>query len=161
VVAGRRLHASLASALDIQLNTYQATSETLIVSRVKQCDMLRLILPNNTAQALHIVPFPSEAGEGDTARMDRVLREQIYNSWWNGYLLGYPVRFIDSYLRSFHTTLSAEAIQQEVERAKEAVRVYFEQHSHLQRGQIRLGGDEDLLSEGRGGGLMRYFASHV
>ena len=125
--------------------------------------MLHLLRPNQTAQALHIVPFPSEAGEGEgnAVKMNIILREQIYNSWWNGYLLGYPVRFVDSYLRSFHTKLSAEGIGQEIQRAQRDVEKYFQQHRHdlpLQRGEIGLGGDVDLLAEKE---VLLYFAKSV
>lgn len=149
LVAGTRLLPALSAALGVQLNTYQQSSplETLIFYRTKQRPMLDLILPNNTAQALHIVPFPSEAGENDAAKMDAVLREQIYNSWWNGYLLGYPARFIDSYLKSFHTNLGAGSIQQEILRAERDVRAHFEKHPLLQRGEIGLGSDSDLLAD--------------
>jgi len=37
-----------------------------------------------------------------------VLRDhklQIYYAWWNGYILGYPEHFIDSYCLSFHNDL--------------------------------------------------------
>lgn len=147
ILAGRLLLDPLASAIDVQYNTYQVTSETVIFYRTKQRPMLDLILPNNTAQALHIVPFPSEAGEGDAAKMDAVLREQIYNSWWNGYLLGYPTRFIDSYLTSFHTKLSAGAIQEEVQRAQRDVRSHFQKHPHLQQSEIKYGSDVNLLTD--------------
>jgi hypothetical protein len=118
--------------------------------------MLDLILPNNTAQALHIVPFPSEAGEGDNAKMDRVLREQIYNSWWNGYLLGYPIRFINSYLTGFHTKLGPGAIQEEMQRAQSDVGEHFAKNPQLKQSEIKYGSDVNLLSDNA---IMTYFAN--
>ena len=107
----------------------EVTSETIIFYRTKQRPMLDLILPNNTAQALHIAPFPSEAGAGDSTKMDKVQREQIYNSWWNGSLLGYPIRFINS---------------------------YFAKNPQLKQSEIKYGSDVNLLSDNA---IMTYFAN--
>ena len=138
---------SLSSEVDVQYNTYQITSETAIIYRTKERDFLNLLVPNNTAQALHIVPFPSEARDDDAAKMDEILREQIYNSYWNGFLLGYPVRFVESYLRSFHTNLSQEGIAQEMHRAQRDVQRYFDSHKQLRRKEIGYGNDLDLLKD--------------
>lgn len=90
--------------------------------------------------------------------MDTVLREQIYNSWWNGFLLGYPERFIDSYLRSFHTKLSQGSIVEEMSRAEMDVREHFRENPRLKRDEIGLGGDEDLLDNEE---MLDYFAGQV
>lgn len=155
IVLGRSMFPLLADEVDMQFNTYQVQSETLIIYRTKHRNLLHLLLPNNTAQALHIVPFPAEAPEGDNKRMDKILREQIYNSYWNGYLLGYPVRFIESYLRTFHTKLSQEGIIQEIRRAQNDVSAYFGKNKNLQRQEIRIGNDIDLLQESYG--LLSHF----
>ena len=52
------------------------------------------------AQALHPLPYPDDK----TPYPD--WQEQIYNAWWNGYILGYPERFIDSYCETFHNGLT-------------------------------------------------------
>ena len=146
MVSGRSIYESLSTAIDVQINTYQVTSETAIFYRSSRKQLLDLIVPNGTAQALHIVPFPSEAGE-DPHRMDVVLRAQIYNSYWNGYLLGYPVRFIESYLLTFHTSLQQHAIVEEMRRAERDVSLYFKEHKELQRVEIKYGLDVDLLND--------------
>jgi hypothetical protein len=64
------------------------------------------------SQALHPLPYPGE----ENPRAD--WENQIYNAWWNGYVLGYPERFIDSYCEEFHNDLSQKEKLIQIKRAK-------------------------------------------
>ena len=55
------------------------------------------------AQALHPLPYPDDKDPYPD------WQEQIYNAWWNGYIIGYPERFIDSYCETFHNGLTVGA----------------------------------------------------
>ena len=70
------------------------------------------LLPRFTAQALHPMPFP------DSKTLDKDYTEQIYNAAWNGLLLGYPSRFVQSYCEDFHNDLSKSMKKNIYSRAK-------------------------------------------
>lgn len=54
------------------------------------------------------MPFPDTSSV--PGALYRSHEEQIYNAAWNGFVLGYPAYFIQSYVRSFHdNSLSEEA----------------------------------------------------
>jgi hypothetical protein len=122
------------------------SDETVVIYRLNRSYLVDQLLPRNTSQALHIVPYPSEVVDNDKIRMEKILQDQIYNSWWNGYLLGYPDYFIDSYCFSFHTTLSRGQIEQQVRRAKSDVHKFFD-NSKLERKEIGVGYDTDILND--------------
>jgi hypothetical protein len=131
-----------------QINTY-GSDQTLLFYRQTTKPLLHLLLPNNTAQALHIVPYPSE-GDGTHESQQRILRQQIFNSWWNGYLLGYPEFMIDSYCHSFHSDLSDEEKIEEAQRAKLFTLNYFQnaaKASEVTRKGIQIGNEENLMTE--------------
>jgi hypothetical protein len=119
----------------------------MIVYRKNKEYLVDSLLPKYQAQALHIAPYPREAENGNKSEKLKVLEDQIYNSWWNGYVLGYPEFFIDSYCENFHTTLSKQQINEQVKVAKNAVYKYFSNNSYA-RYEISLGnGDIDLLTD--------------
>jgi hypothetical protein len=145
-----------ADKISYQINSY-GTDQTLLFSRkTTSQSLVHLLLPNQTAQALHIVPYPSEAIEGSSESngksLKEILKQQIFNSWWNGYVLGYPEHMIDSYCHNFHSELSQMEKIQETERAKRITLEYF--HStdsskgqRQQRKRIQMGSDENLMTE--------------
>ena len=51
-------------------------------------------------------------------------QRQIYNAWWNGYILGYPERFVDSYCESFHNGLTTAEKMEQARKGKAAVKQY-------------------------------------
>jgi hypothetical protein len=86
---------------DVDYRVYKFRDyETLVVYRVSEAHVADYLLPRYEAQALHPMPFP------DTSRLEQDNKEQIYNSAWNGILLGYPERFVRSYCEDFHNDLS-------------------------------------------------------
>lgn len=63
--------------------------------------------PAGQAQALHIVPYtnidprpPSVVGE-----------DQVINSYWNGYMLGYPLTFVSLYTNTITAALEAVEVR--------------------------------------------------
>lgn len=87
--------------LDYEVFRYR-NDETLIIYRSGKKYLAGHLLPHKQAQALHPVPYP------DDSRLLKDEREQIYNSAWNGFVLGYPGFFVESYCESFHNSLSLE-----------------------------------------------------
>ena len=95
------------------------------------------LLPHHEAQALHPVPYPDES------RLLLDEREQIYNSAWNGFVLGYPGFFVESYCESFHNSLPLEEKRKQLTLAEH----HFQQR--MQQGKyptplIKLGAVEPI-----------------
>jgi len=103
--------------------TYYKEAGTLIVYRKNKEYLVDALRPfGNVIQALHPMPYPDSSSE-ETLKKD--YKEQIYNAWWNGYILGYPQQFIDSYCLDFHNPLSRDDKLIIVEQAKNDVKKYF------------------------------------
>jgi hypothetical protein len=139
-----------ADAISYQINTY-GTDQTLLFYRKSSQSLLHLLLPNQTAQALHIVPYPAEAAGGSPEEMKQLLKQQIFNSWWNGYVLGYPEHMIDSYCHNFHSDLSQNEKISETERAKKITMEYFQRREatagDIPRRKIQMGSEINLITE--------------
>jgi hypothetical protein len=74
-------------SLDLAVQeTRHGVDESLLIYRQSRSSTAFGLLPRGKAQALHIVPYLSE----DEEENGGILRQQVYNSFWNGYLLGYP-----------------------------------------------------------------------
>lgn len=117
--------------------------KTLVFYRTNREYLVELLRPNRQAQALHIAPY---ANTDDLSELKMAYREQIYNSWWNGYILGYPEHFIDSYCLEFHNEVIRKKDKlEEVDQATADVKAYF-LHHQLDPVSIGLGLDEDMLS---------------
>ena len=128
--------------LSYRINKYQS-DETLIFYRKNREYLVDQLRPlGNAAQALHIAPY---ADPHDSSKHPKQYREQIYNSWWNGYLLGYPEHFIDSYCYDFRNEhISASEKREQVDMARTDVKAYFS-NMNLDHAAIRLGLEENLL----------------
>ena len=74
----------------------------MIIYRTGKRYLVENLLPYKQAQALHPVPYPSDH------QLEEDWKKQIYNSAWNGFILGYPGFFVESYCESFHNGLSLE-----------------------------------------------------
>ena len=104
--------------LDLHLSiTKYRENRSLILSRRTNAQLVELLRPLGQAQALHIVPFPDEPNFD--------YKQQIFNSYWNGLILGYPVPFIQSYCLSLTNELSDDDIESEGNRAQQAATDYF------------------------------------
>ena len=83
----------------------------------------------------------------DPSLNEQEYRKQIYNSFWNGNLLGYPVRFVESYCRDFHNdNIGIKMKEEEIRRAKADLRALYSSKT-IAPVHIRLGLDSDKLSE--------------
>lgn len=103
--------------------TYYKEAGTLIVYRKSREYLVDALRPfGNVVQALHPMPYPDNTSED---KLQKDYKEQIYNAWWNGYILGYPQRFIDSYCLDFHNPLSRDDKTIVIEQAKIDVKKYF------------------------------------
>jgi hypothetical protein len=135
------------SRVNTSINVYMQKDETLLISRKDTAHIPDLLRPKGTAQALHIVPYPSEAGDNPSPNaMQEILEKQIFNSYWNGVVLGYPEHFIDSYCRSFHTSLTPDKIEGQKNLAKIKVNEYFRTHG-LKKTPIALGSGPNILTD--------------
>lgn len=54
----------------------------------------------------------------ETLIYELIWSTQVYNSWWNGYLLGYPERFVDSYCRDLTSELNSTIVESQIEAAR-------------------------------------------
>lgn len=93
--------------------------ESLIIYRSSRRYLAYSLRPFGQAQALHPAPYP------DLKTQQHDWTQQIYNSWWNGYVLGYPLRFVDSYCETFHNGLSLEDKRNAMLSARYDVENYF------------------------------------
>lgn len=128
----------LGGALDLSYETFRYRSdETLIVYRTGRKYLVDNLLPHHQAQALHPVPYPEES------RLQEDEREQIYNSAWNGFVLGYPGFFVESYCETFHNGLSVEEKRKQLALAEHHFQQKMLQGKHPTP-TIKLGADEPI-----------------
>ena len=145
LLPGNRTAGSAGEQIRLRVHSYHG-DEALVIYRADKEWLADLLLPRRQAQALHIAPYSSQvyADQGlvesqvSEARKKKLLREvleaQIYNSWWNGYVLGYPESFIDSYCRDFHSDLEEEAKMRVAGKAKAAVQKLYNNISRIHIG---------------------------
>ena len=95
----------------------------MIIYRSSSKYLAHSLLPLKQAQALHPAPYPDEVGR--PSELDSDWKKQIYYAWWNGFILGYPEHFVDSYCETFHNGLGLEDKQKEITRAKHRSASYF------------------------------------
>jgi hypothetical protein len=99
IVSLEQLHGS--AELDVKHTVFKyRNDETLVLYRPNREALAEALLPHREAQALHPCPYPRE----ESRRADE--EAQIYNSAWNGLVLGYPEYFVQGYCESFHNSLS-------------------------------------------------------
>lgn len=110
--------------IDIEYETFiYGKDESLVIYRSSSKYLAHSLLPFRQAQALHPAPYPDEVGRPNELESD--WKKQIYYAWWNGYILGYPDHFIDSYCESFHNGLGLDDKLKEVAKAKRVTSLYF------------------------------------
>ena len=98
--------------LDLKYDVFKyRNDETLVIYRSNRAFLAEALLPHREAQALHPCPYPRE----ETRQADEEL--QIYNSAWNGLVLGYPEYFVQGYCESFHNSLEVPHKRQLYEEA--------------------------------------------
>jgi len=87
--------------LDLKYDVFKyRNDETLVLYRPNREVLAEALLPHREAQALHPCPYPRD----ESRQADE--EAQIYNSAWNGLVLGYPEYFVQGYCESFHNGLS-------------------------------------------------------
>ena len=112
----------------------------MVISHSGKKYLVDQLLPYHEAQALHPVPYPDES------RLQLDWREQIYNSAWNGFVLGYPGFFVESYCEGFHNGLSLEEKRKQLATAERNFQRKMQQ-SKLPTPKIKLGSDEPITAE--------------
>jgi len=108
-----RFRVALGDQFPVDYAVYKYTSaqgedfESLIVYRKEFSSLLGALRPEgDVAQALHILPFPR--GHESPIQRKQDLEEQLFLSYWNGKVLGYPDHMIKVYIRDFKTELSQD-----------------------------------------------------
>ena len=124
--------------IDYRIHKY-FSDETVIIFRKSRNYLANSLRPLHQAQALHIVPYPGS----DALLNVQEWKEQIYNSWWNGFVLGYPEHFIDTYCISFHNDLTNDEKLEQMQMANRDVKAYFAANK-FERVTIKLGLDQAL-----------------
>jgi hypothetical protein len=102
--------------------TYR-NDKTLLLFHPDHRELALSLMPFGQAQALHPVPYPNYNGPKDQLLKDE--EGQVYNSAWNGYVLGYPQHMIDAYCDDFHNDLSIEHKRRITKEANKDVHEYF------------------------------------
>lgn len=115
ILAIKSLHPD--AGIGYTINKYMDKYETLLLWHAGTKHLADGLMPQDT-QAFHIVPFP------DGVNNDSIYREQVKWSWRNGYLLGYPTRFIDTYTRDL-TKLEPDVVDFEMREGYASVRDYL------------------------------------
>ncbi len=114
----------LGDAVDVDLETFTyGKDQSLIIYRSSRKYIAHSLAPFGQAQALHPAPYPDPEGRPNDLEAD--WRLQIYYAWWNGYILGYPEHFVDSYCETFHNGLGSDDKVEEMRRAKTDASDYF------------------------------------
>jgi len=103
IVSARQV-AGASFAIGYEVFRYRS-DETLILYRAHRHSLALSLLPMREAQALHPVPYPDNSAGADATKQQLDWRAQIYNSAFNGFVLGYPDYFVRSYCEDFHNSL--------------------------------------------------------
>ena len=72
-------------------------------------------------QALHIVPYPPAESEFGIESVNAAHEEQVHNSYFNGIILGYPQRFVETYCKDLPNKLNEGQLRRALSRGKDAV----------------------------------------
>ena len=103
----------MGDAFDVQYTKYKyQQDESLVIYRTNRAYVADSLIPVNASQALHPLPYP------DAVNPKPDWEAQIYNAWWNGYMLGYPERFVETYCEAFHNGLPLQDKIVQMRRAK-------------------------------------------
>jgi hypothetical protein len=130
----------LGNSLDLSYEVFRyRNDESLIIYRTGKKYLSDSLLPHHEAQALHPVPYP------DTSQLQQDWEAQIYNSAWNGYVLGYPSFFVESYCESFHNGLDLAEKRRQVVKAEQQFQAKM-QVARRPLPRIKLGTDEPISS---------------
>lgn len=105
--------------------------ETLLFYHKSHQFLMNSLLPYHEAQALHPLPYvdhslATSSDPDDQAEYEHTSYDQIYNAAWNGFILGYPERFIQYYCEEFaHNKLTKSRRLEIFHEAKEHVQAHF------------------------------------
>ena len=72
-------------------------------------------------QALHIVPYPPSEDEFGIESVNAAHEEQVHNSYFNGIVLGYPQRFVETYCKDLPNKLSESQLRRGLNAGKAAI----------------------------------------
>ena len=115
----------LGNDFDVEFRTFKHKSdESLVFYRTNRTYVANSLVPYLESQALHPLPYPDRDNpDQDSYKM------QIYNAWWNGYVLGYPEMFINSYCEAFHNGLDIDKKRIEMKKAKNDAMLYMKNNN--------------------------------
>lgn len=139
IVSLEQLHGS--AELDVKHAVFKyRNDETLVLYRPNREVLADALLPHGEVQALHPCPYPKE----ESRQADE--EAQIYNSAWNGLVLGYPEYFVQGYCESFHNSLSVPKKRELYEGALANFDALV-QESGMEQPLIRYGMDRPIAEE--------------
>ena len=138
IYAAEHTEDKVAPALGMRIFSYR-DDKSLILFRGNREYLVDALMPRNQSQALHPTPYPDESGP----MVQEEYRLQVYNSYWNGFVLGYPLGFVNVYCEDFHNPLSRERKRLIAREAHADVGAHFDSNS-LETVQIALGLDSPL-----------------
>jgi len=85
----------------------------------------------------------SSSRKQEQADLEWAWSRQIFYAWWNGFVLGYPEHFINSYCESFHNGLDVDEKRRWSNIAKQQVERYFSR-ANLTRPVIKRGSTQPI-----------------
>lgn len=129
------------SAVGMRVFTYRRDKTLLLYNKQREY-LVHALAPKHQSQGLHPVPYPDESA-GDTEQLQEEYRLQVYNSFWNGYVLGYPLHFVTTYCEDFHNPLTRDRKRRIANEAHEEVEELFRRKG-LHPVKIGMGLDEPL-----------------
>jgi hypothetical protein len=130
-----------ADSAGVRLETFSYRQDrTLILYRAQRRYIVDAMVPKGQSQGLHPVPYPDEAN-GNPQELARDHHLQVYNSFWNGFVLGYPLHSISMYCEDFHNPLTREHKARIAREAHADVQKHFDD-SGMHAVKIALGLDK-------------------
>ena len=70
---------------------------------------------------MHIVPYPPAVEEFGQSSVDAAHAEQVHNSYFNGIILGYPQRFVETYCKDLPNKLNESQLRRALNAGKDEV----------------------------------------
>lgn len=140
----RALHPEL--DLHSKVNVYR-TERSLLFYRAGAATHAAMLRPEGKAQALHVTPYVDAQSRREEGGVDdqRLMLDQVFNSWWNGHALGYPSFLVQSYCRDLGKDVATDVKEAEMNRAERLFNAHFEASGELRPRTVAIGNFPDIL----------------